>query len=475
MGLLFEDIVDSFSEDEFNDYASKEIMPLEEFTDATDSYKYCMGLVLHMNFSKRHSDAGRGQESLYRFPMNLQLLVEKMTAVVEQSAFPADVIFGKKLIIYTSRNKGEEQFELTMPLPEDFKIWEHIPTYLSSNKDICFEYRMYFDDFGPISYEVFSKALYRMHQSLYRVVIPNNKYDYGRTVFMYNTEPEKNINSYQCQSLDYDSYFKSSPITYGWTSITYNSGYQALYRVFFENERIEDDQRNFMEDEVIDGVDFDLIIKYAIKKAAQRGVTLIPGTWAKPDMTYVYQRDLDKSFSYITFTAKLDQDEYPLNSIDVYELEDIILEAVVNQIPDYYLDISPLIVAVRGDYKLTNVKIDEMRKERQEENKRLNRWWADKPVRIEHKEKVYVHQCNKFTYVTNETDYYTTNGKRPCWRIRNCHRNNHTLSGFTLAFPNMRNNFGIKSRLSLYSADHSEEFINDIMPQEEVWGDSKKK
>ena len=93
MGLLFEDIVDSFSEDEFNDYASKEIMPLEEFTDATDSYKYCMGLVLHMNFSKRHSDAGRGQESLYRFPMNLQLLVEKMAAIVEQSAFPADFVF----------------------------------------------------------------------------------------------------------------------------------------------------------------------------------------------------------------------------------------------------------------------------------------------------------------------------------------------------------------------------------------------
>lgn len=333
---------------------------------------------------------------------------------------------------------------------------------------------MYFDGFDyNMSYDEFSKTIFKMHQALYNTIVPDDRFDYGCTAFMYNSEPDENINCLNCKSLQYDSYWKSHPITYGWKNVTYNLSYQALYKTFFENSDIEDDSRNFMEDEIVDSVNFDLVVKYAIKKASARGVILIPGTQQKPDMKYVYRRDLDESYSWMTFTAKLDKNIYPDNTIDVYELEDIILESVVNQISDYYLDICHLIVAVRGDYKLTNVKIDEMRKKRQEDNKRYGSWWADRPVRIEHKEKAYTHQCGKFTYITNETDYYTGSGKRPTFRIRGCYRNGHSLSGFTIVFPNMRNNVGVKSRLSLYGvANHSDKFLNDIMPQEEVWSNS---
>lgn len=83
MTILFEDIVDTFSDEETNSKASKEIMPLEDFTDATEPYTYCMALVLHMNFSERFNKAKRGNESFYKFPMNLQTLVEKMATIVE--------------------------------------------------------------------------------------------------------------------------------------------------------------------------------------------------------------------------------------------------------------------------------------------------------------------------------------------------------------------------------------------------------
>ena len=172
--------------------------------------------------------------------------------------------------------------------------------------------------------------------------------DVGYCIFLNNVED--NFDSERISPLifkEYNGYVEH----YDWRIISpelIDKLYDAIVINPENYEKVDSNKFDFIKFKIINKVNLKSLSNKAAQMAEQYGVSLIPGKTQKVKEEKAYKGDRDES--YVTFTVKLLNSD----SIEIYDLEEIMYNTLIKYIPYPYLHISNFAIFLKVDGKITN-------------------------------------------------------------------------------------------------------------------------
>ena len=254
-------------------------------------------------------------------------------------------------------------------LPDDFdvKAWyedveKKYPRNViaSHQKEAIFCLRIYFNFDKQMSHKQFLKRLWKFLPGMN--ILKHTPKDHSCVLFFRNdSEPDDRLEL----ALVRDTSHPEDPESFSANYMYTPEQFDALYTALSGRDDYQQDSgrlHNYVQEKIIDSVNFPKLMRYAAAQAKEKyGIILTPGSYQYPDKFSVYQRNLSSTSSWCAFTVE--NADKSKKEIDVYELEECIIDCLLYRMSVHYFGICEFAVILRVIPKLVNRKSEEIRQQ----------------------------------------------------------------------------------------------------------------